>query len=487
MYSHPSCTLLFSFQNWPFDNLCFDEESDPVISNDELWQTAGAVDGRVWSLCKQPSAFLLARWGLDGVGLIAKPEEWMTIAHSRALKIYSVFSIIITIVLFLYYWGRNILDLAKHLFFTKAIPLRPNEDNLPTFTDGGAGMSAYVPQVHDGSFMFPMLATDLSTMDTAQHIPWVCDYDLMNFANDLGPAAIAQGLSKAFSVVKRYGPISGSRPDSPESISASRSRSNDRSRTAITRSSFQGTLEVVPESRGSIDPLSKTEEEMLTLVQRGSAPAFIEAKIPAANSKPSDNVLDTSSAATDETKGATTEVGISGEAKVDNSIAAAGVGAPKQDNDTGIVEVGTSNNSANATVHATSTEERKADDNVASKGIARSVTIDTSSAEDKVSDKADASSATASATDAASTEKSKAEDKGASSKSTAELQIETESKNKRNATGNDEADTSNAVVDTTGDATSQAETTENPPNDTSNSNAAADETENSKKADKAAS
>ena len=75
-----------------------------------------------------------------------------------------MFAIVITIFLFLYYWGRNILDLAKHLFLTKEIPKRPDEEKLPTFTDGGAGMSAYIPQVHDGSFMFPMLATDVSLM-----------------------------------------------------------------------------------------------------------------------------------------------------------------------------------------------------------------------------------------------------------------------------------------------------------------------------------
>jgi hypothetical protein len=221
-----------------------------MVSKVFFWQAAGAADGRVWTLCKQPSPFLLARWGLDGVGLIAKPELWMTVAHARALRIYSVFSIMITLVLFLYYWGRNILDLAKHLFFTKAVPPRPDEDSLPTFTDGGAGMSAYVPQVHDGSFMFPMLATDLSTMDTHLHIPWVCDYDLMNFANDLGPAATAQGLAHAFSVVKRYGPLAAL------SLTASPAASGDAwAPTAVnTGPASPGMLEVVPLSRESGAP-----------------------------------------------------------------------------------------------------------------------------------------------------------------------------------------------------------------------------------------
>lgn len=385
--SCPSFIVLF-FQNWPFDNLCFDEESDPVVSNDRLWQSAGAVDGRIWSLCKEPSAFLLARWGLDGVGLIANPEEWMTIAHSRALKIYSVFSIIITIVLFLYYWGRNILDLAKHLFFTKAIPLRPNEDNLPTFTDGGAGMSAYVPQVHDGSFMFPMLATDLSTMDTAQHIPWVCDYDLMNFANDLGPAATAQGLPKAFSVVKRYGPIASSRPDSPDSVSLSRlsggatTSSTDKTQMTKTRRSAQGTLEPVPESRRSIDPSSRTQDEILTLAQRGSAPAFIEPKIPSPASNTATTEVDNmkaTTAATDEnvskdhkssktqdlysnaamgvTKEAATEVDKPGESQVDISIVPTDT---RQEGNSGNVEVGASNSAGSVAVDAAKAEEKNA-------------------------------------------------------------------------------------------------------------------------------
>ena len=197
-------------QNWPFDNLCHTTGEDFVIANATLWQEAGAGDGRVWRFCKEKKGLSAVfgdwwnrRGAADSLAMWAEPKPWMSPGHQRACRIYSIGSLIITIALALFFWGRSAIDLARHLFYTKVIPKKEGEALLPTFTEGGSKFSAYIPQVKDPSYMFPLLATDISTMDT-QNIPWACDYALNNIALDIGEEAVQKGLMRKLSVVQRY-------------------------------------------------------------------------------------------------------------------------------------------------------------------------------------------------------------------------------------------------------------------------------------------
>mmetsp|Transcript_11372 Transcript_11372/g.22828 ORF Transcript_11372/g.22828 Transcript_11372/m.22828 type:complete len:768 (+) Transcript_11372:268-2571(+) len=184
------------YKNWPFDNLC--KNGDSVVKNAAIWQGAKAMDGQVWGPC-----IIHASSRSDSIALWASPQPWMSVEHAQALRIYSIGSVMITLALALYFWGRGAVNLVYSLFCTNTVPPREDEDNLPLFSQKRSGHSAYIPQVKDSKFMFPLLATDLSLMGT-RHIPWQCNYERTNLARDIGDEATQQGLIHAFSVVKRY-------------------------------------------------------------------------------------------------------------------------------------------------------------------------------------------------------------------------------------------------------------------------------------------
>jgi hypothetical protein len=58
--------------------------------------------------------------------------------------------------------------------------------------------------VKDGAFLFPLVAVDLGDAARA-HVPWRGDLALTNLTADIGAEAAALGLTRAFSVVKRFG------------------------------------------------------------------------------------------------------------------------------------------------------------------------------------------------------------------------------------------------------------------------------------------
>jgi len=197
------------YKNWPFDNLCraVDEASgEPLVAPEAAWRRTRALNGDVWVHCVPEPTSLLGRRGHTSLNLWLTPQPWMSEDHQRAIHIYSVGSVVITVTLLLYFWGRTALDLAKHVFcMNKTLTLeKPGEERLPTFSDHGGRRAAYIPTVMDGSFMFPLLQTDVTLMDEV-HIPWLADYGRTNLASDIGLDATAQGLHHRFSVIKRYG------------------------------------------------------------------------------------------------------------------------------------------------------------------------------------------------------------------------------------------------------------------------------------------
>jgi hypothetical protein len=202
----------FLDQNWPFDNLCMSGE---LVEDDTLWQKAGARDGKVWTECV-PHLSTRNHYSLS---LWASPQPWMSVEHAHALRIYCIGAVTITVTLALYFWGRSALNLVQNLFCTYVAPPRDDEDRIPSFSERGSEVSAYVPHSKTNDFMFPLLATDLSLLDT-KHIPWQCDYDLTNLAGDIGEDATRKGLARAFSVAKRYNASSKTNPTPKRSDSS---------------------------------------------------------------------------------------------------------------------------------------------------------------------------------------------------------------------------------------------------------------------------
>ena len=186
------------YKNWPFDNLC--RRTDVRIHN----ATLGSA--HVWEQCDAPTSIVatvndfLSAW-------VTTPRSYVDADHERALRIYSVGSIVIMIFLFIFFLGRNTWNLSHHLFYANVIDPKQDEENLPKFSEFKEA-TAYLPQVKDPSFMFPLLATDLSTVKL-DHIPWVCAFDSMNLAEDIGEEAKGKGLAKRFSVTKHYGEAGG--------------------------------------------------------------------------------------------------------------------------------------------------------------------------------------------------------------------------------------------------------------------------------------
>lgn len=168
------------------------------------WQQAGALGPEIWGACREGNS----RWMFvldysQSVALWVSPRPWMSPGHARALRIYSIGSVIIATTLAVYFWGSFALGLIRHLFVKKVVLHFDNEESLPSFS-GGEANSAYIPIVKDGSFIFPLLATDVSNVES-RHIPWKCRYDLHNLTRDIGDEATSKGLTTSFSTIKYYG------------------------------------------------------------------------------------------------------------------------------------------------------------------------------------------------------------------------------------------------------------------------------------------
>ena len=197
-------TLMQNLQllhDWPFDNLC--EVPGVFVDSSDVWRNASANTDQVFGFCEAQSNTVLGRRSKFGMKLFVEPQPGLTEGHAQAITIYSVGSVLITVLLVVYFWGRTALDMAYHFFYTHEVVARKDEASLPSFSDNPSRLSAYIPQVKDPSYMFPLLQTDTDLMDS-RHIPWNCNYDNTNLTQTLGDENIAKGLHHSFSVVKRY-------------------------------------------------------------------------------------------------------------------------------------------------------------------------------------------------------------------------------------------------------------------------------------------
>ena len=181
------------YKNWPFDSLC--RETDLRVQNSTLGSDF------VWEKCDESTSIVASIH--DFLKAWATTKSDVDDNHERALRIYSVGCIIILIFLFIFFLGRNTWNLSHHLFYTKVIAPKESEGSLPKFSEYDEA-TAYLPQVKDPSFMFPLLAVDLSQVNK-RHIPWICEYNATNLTEDIGAEAKKKGLTRAFSVTKHFG------------------------------------------------------------------------------------------------------------------------------------------------------------------------------------------------------------------------------------------------------------------------------------------
>ena len=181
------------YKNWPFDDLCWQTEL-------HVLNISSHHSNYVWK--KTDKSTSLAAYFHDLFSVWATTPCDMDSNHQRALRVYSIGCITITIFIFIFFLGRNIWNLSYRLFYTKVITPKENENRLPLFSDFNQA-TAYLPQVKDPSFMFPLLSTDMSFVNK-NHIPWVCDYSAMNLAEDLDGMTKDEGLMGRFSAVKYF-------------------------------------------------------------------------------------------------------------------------------------------------------------------------------------------------------------------------------------------------------------------------------------------
>ena len=157
-----------TYKEWPFDNLCLDEN---VIARRARWALQGASGPEVYKPCKSENGrenYPFARFIKSvGIRLWVTPDPWMSDDQKHSIQIYSSGSILITTIHMLYFWGRK---LVKKMFCCRNRKRSGNEENLPRFSETWKRQSAYIPLVKDNSFIFPLLTCDISKMNT-KHIP----------------------------------------------------------------------------------------------------------------------------------------------------------------------------------------------------------------------------------------------------------------------------------------------------------------------------
>lgn len=176
--------ILFTMTFWaghPYDNLCNTGNQD-VGGNDIYKKCDNSQSGRF---------------------LFTPPREWMSDDQKVMVLWYSILSVIMLSILMTIYFGKEFVFSIIKLFRGDYKPVGESQ-HIPYSTVNE--IQAYVPQVILPKFTFPLLATDLTQLDTEQ-ISWNGDWEAnnLNSPSDL-PGTSLEERNNWFSICRQYPP-----------------------------------------------------------------------------------------------------------------------------------------------------------------------------------------------------------------------------------------------------------------------------------------
>jgi hypothetical protein len=203
IYCHAIMTMVF-YAEFPFDGICKDPKGRQVewwryrdakaaynVSTDDLYQPCDqAVTGRVLSV-------------LFGGNVL---RENMYGKQERVVRLYGVLVLLLTILLFIIFFGQGVVMGIYHLFYGSYEAETNANDHH--FTD--CDIQAYIPLITHPSLAYPLICADINQFD-CKYLPFELESESEYLTQSLFNKNELPGFSDShmrslFSEVKYYPP-----------------------------------------------------------------------------------------------------------------------------------------------------------------------------------------------------------------------------------------------------------------------------------------
>jgi len=202
VYCHAVMTMIF-YAEFPFDNVCDDPEG-AVLEGWRLHEakaTYNVTNDKVHVACDQT-----ATGSVVGVTFGASPRDTMYGKQQRVVRVYGILCLILTVLLFVVFFGKGIIMGTYYLFHGKYNPeTSANEQHFSS-----CDIQAYIPIITHGALAYPLIAVDVESFDP-KYLPFELPSEDLYQVQSLYNKHELPGFSKAdldaiFSSVKYFPP-----------------------------------------------------------------------------------------------------------------------------------------------------------------------------------------------------------------------------------------------------------------------------------------
>ena len=165
----------YNYLQFPFDNVCISDElstnyigSWDVVFPDNNEMTLEVNEySQVYKYCDQ---FLMSKFNWND--LFQTKNEWLNISQQKYGKIYGWTMLVIFVLVMITLVLINLIRAIYNLFFYRfKVEKNPNRVRFSEVSE----IKAYVPQVHLGGSVFPLLLCDVDGLKT-EEIGWIDPY-----------------------------------------------------------------------------------------------------------------------------------------------------------------------------------------------------------------------------------------------------------------------------------------------------------------------
>jgi hypothetical protein len=225
IYCHAMMTMIF-YSQYPFDSVCKDLDEEPL--NEHHYHMArmqhNVTTDEVFRPCNQAIGFSKV-FGIMLGGTVTR--DTMTVKQAHAVKIYTMVCAALTALLFVIFFGKNIILGTYRLFYAKYSAETKTKGQRFTECD----IQAYIPIIRHPHLAYPLVAADVRTFES-KYLPFTLKDEKHYLVQSLYnkselPGFSDQELNDFFSEVKFFPPPEEFLVDSVEVVDSFDHRSAD--------------------------------------------------------------------------------------------------------------------------------------------------------------------------------------------------------------------------------------------------------------------
>ena len=241
VYCHAVMSMVF-YSEFPFDGVCpnngkaegiddYDDGSSallPTTMSHDVFMSAKAMynvtTNQIYHRCDQSVGSRLLAIVFVGDRILENPTA--TGKQERAVKMYGVLVVTLTVLLFLAFFGKGVVMGIYNLFYGvyTSDGTEAKEDHFSKVD----GIEAYIPLIRHNSLAYPLVATDLVEFDSKYlsfEMSSEDEYKMQCLFNQAElPSLSKDDLQDLFSVVKYYAPSGNLDSEGPKSKSKAKKK-----------------------------------------------------------------------------------------------------------------------------------------------------------------------------------------------------------------------------------------------------------------------